>query len=362
MKTLSTRHILHVEEAEFHTDEKTGRMTGKIQIIKAGRAKGKKRDYTSQALRQAAKEGIYNGIRMFVDHSDKTPLKRSMQELVSAVESTEYNPKTDAIDGQVEFFNKDFFDYAQRAKKYMGVSASHQIMVNNVMEGRDTIQRVVKIPSADSVDWVVYPAAGGEALSFAQESEGVEDVDWEKVTLKDLKEHAPTLLEEHKKEVAKESEEPEEDPKLKKTNESEDDQPMSKAEVTRLVQEQVQSIQKASEAENEKRIAAGKKIREFVGKAGLPQRVATRIINSFADATEYVEESVKASVDDAKEEMKELGVRGPKITGNGTTQTTSASESETEAPRVHHARESVEAAFGVKTKKVEAKKDDKKED
>jgi hypothetical protein len=83
-----------------------------------------------------------------------------------------------------------------------------------------------------------------------------------------------------------------------------------------------------------------KEIRDVISKSGLPTRVQTRIINMFTDALEYSEADVKAAVDDAKEELKELGV-GPAIKGEGPTGTATGGK-----PQVAQAREGVESVFG----------------
>lgn len=344
--------ILDVSEAEFKTDETSGKMSARVKIIQAGRAKGKARKYSSASIRKAAKEGVYDGIRMFVNHSDRPPTKRSIGELVSAVESTEYDAKADAVVGNIEFFNKDFFDYAQRAKKYMGVSADHRIRVNYVQEGSERIEDVQSVELARSVDWVVYPAAGGEVISFAREGEGAEDVEWADVTLDDLKANAPKLLETYQKEMAvKEGpeEDPEEDPEkdTKKVKKDEKVVSMTPEAIKALVQEQVQSIQTAADDTRKKQVAAGKSIREVVSKSGLPPRTQARVINQFAEALEYVEADVKEAIDDAKAELKEAGA-GPRIKGMGATGDVKEGEEDSAYVSV---KESVEASFGIKKDK-----------
>lgn len=339
------KEIIDVSEAVFSKDETSGKMSARIKIIAAGKAQGKPRRYSSQAIRMAAKEGIYDGIRMFVNHSDKPPTKRGMGELVSAVEDTTYDPKADAVMGNVEFFNKDFFDYAQRARKHIGVSADHRIRVNYVQEGNQTIEDVQEIIGARSVDWVVYPAAGGEIISFVQESKGVEDVEWSEITPELLKEHAPEVY----AKIAQESdpgpdddpdddgdEEPDEGDKSKKVKES-----FTRADVAKMVQESVTEILNASEQKAKKRIDTTKKVRDFVSKSGLPGRTRDRIINQFADATEYVEADVKEAVEGAKEELKEAGAGRPRISGMGTS---GSKEGETES-KVMSVREGVESLF-----------------
>ena len=356
MDPILATEVLNASEAVFEREQpdgdaagKDGKMHAKIRLIKAGRAKGKNRDYTAGALQKAVKEGIYNGQRMFVNHSEKPPTSRSLMEMVSAIESTEWNAKDQAIDANVEIFSKDFFDYAERAHKHMGVSADHRIGVTYVQEGRNRIERVGSIVDARSVDWVVYPAAGGEVLQFAKESEGADQVEWADVTLDQIREHAPALLEEFKKTLpAKESEDddPDADPKSK-------GKPviMTQEQITQLVQEQVASVTEAANQRQSKIVETGTKIRNFLAKAGLPERTRIRIENSFAGAETYDEQQVKEAVDEAKAELKEAGV-GPRTnlgpsggSGDGTS-------------KVHSVRESVEAGFGIKSEPP--KTDDKK--
>lgn len=337
--------ILDVSEAEFNTDD-AGRMTGKVTIIKAGRAKGKRRVYTSNALRKAVKEGVYNGLRMFVNHSDKPPIKRSVGELVSAVESTEYDAKEDRIIGNLEFFNKEFFDYAQAARKYIGVSAAHRIRVAPVREGKEVLESVQEIVNGHSVDWVVYPAAGGEIISFARESEGADDVEWDEVTLELLKEKAPTVFEQIKTELAKESAGPD-DPDDDDGEEGGEEVKLSKESITKLVKEALEEHDRSTADLTKKREDTQKKVREYVSKSGLPEPIRPRLISQFSNATEYVESEVKEAVESANAELKALGF-GARVNGMGPT-TGAASTGKT-----HSVREGVENIFGVGKEKSKA--------
>jgi len=350
MGPILASEVVDASEATFHTDEETGKMSASVVIIKAGRAKNP-RNYRSTTLRKAAKEGIYNGVRMFVNHSNQPPLKRSLQEMVSAVEETTYDPKRDAIIGKVEFFNKDFFDYAQRAKPYMGVSANHRIRVGYVKEGLQTIEDVQEIVGVHSVDWVVYPSAGGEVISFAKESEGAEDVEWNEVTLDQIRENAPQVIAQLRTELAKESEDSDDDGEgTEDKKDSTEGVSLTAEQIEKLVQEQVQSIQDEMTKKASQKDATTKRVREYVSKSGLPARTQARLINLFADALEYDEDSVKESVEDAKAELKEAGA-GPKIVGMGASEGSGGESRSTVS-----VMESVEATFGIKK---EADKDKK---
>jgi len=336
------KETIDVLEATFHKDEATGKMTADVAIIKAGRAKNP-RNYRASALQKAAKEGIYNGLRMFVDHSDKPPLKRGYREMVSAVESTRWDPTLGdkgGIRGTVEFFDEKFFEQTQRAQKYVGVSADHRIKVNYVQEGQRQIEDVLEIAYARSVDWVLYPSAGGEILQFARESEGAEQVEWNDITLDELKANAPQLVAQIEAGV-------------KPATESEDDDPppaqvLTAEQISAMIAKGVQEGIQARDEKDTKRADAAKSIREFIAKSGLPNRVQGRLINMFSDALEYVEGDVQSAVEDAKEELKELGV-GPRITGEGP----SGAAATGGKPTTKSAREGVESVFGVEKKPAE---------
>lgn len=333
------KEMIDVSEATFHKDEATGKMTADVAIIKAGRAKNP-RNYRASALQKAAKEGIYNGLRMFVDHSEKPPVKRGFREMVSAVESTHWDPQLGpqgGIRGVVEFFDEKFFDQVQRAKNYVGVSADHRIKVNYVQEGQRQIEDVLEIAYARSVDWVLYPSAGGEILQFARESEGAEQVEWNDITLDELKANAPQLVAQIEAGVKPATESHDDDPPPAMT--------LTPEMVSQMIAKGVQEAISARDEKDTKRSDAQKAIREFVTKSGLPNRVQNRLISMFSDALEYVEGDVQAAVEDAKEELKELGV-GPRITGEGP----SGAASQGGKPTTKTAREGVEAMFGFDKK------------
>jgi len=265
-----------------------------------------------------------------------------MDEMVAAVESTEYDAKTDAIYGNVVYFDEKFFEKAQAAKKFMGVSADHRIRVNYVQENRKTIEDVQEIIGARSVDWVIYPSAGGEIISFARESEGADEVEWSDITLDQLKTNAPQVLEEFKASIqVKEGKDPDPEPT------PDPPENLTRAEVAKLVQEQVQTIQTQMTEDNEKKEAAAKKYRELFSKSGLPSRTQSRLISQFAGATEFSEGDAKEAVEEAKAELKEAGA-GPKITGLGPSGP-SGDDGERKTVSV---QESVNAFFGM-TKKAD---------
>lgn len=344
MPDLRAVEVTDAQEAVFNTDD-SGKMTADIAIIKAGRAKNPRR-YRATALKKAAESGIYDGARMFVDHSDKPPIKRQFRELVSAVESTRWDPDLGpegGVRGTVEFFNKEFFDQVQRSKKYVGVSVDQKNRVYFTKEGQQMIEDVVDVALVRSVDWVLFPSAGGEILSFARESEGEDQVEWTDITAETLKANNPQLYAAIQAEGKPAQESEDDDPK--------DEEKLTKDDVAKIVATAVQEAIQEVKSNETKRADTQKAVRDYVSKSGLPARTQNRIISQYSDALEYVEDDVKASVEDAKEELKELGV-GPQIRGEGPSGTAGNGK-----PTTSNAREGVETVFGF-PKASDKKKDD----
>jgi len=331
-------------ESVFSVEEADGKkkMAGKIAIIKTGMSKNR-RNYRESALKESVDKGIWNGVRMFANHSKTVPLQRPISEMVAAIESTEWNPTTKAIDADVRFFNKDFFEFAQEAKDYMGDSINAMVQGTRVRDGRGQVtEDIHRIVQPHSVDFVIYPSAGGMIHSF--EGEG-EMIDWTAITAKDIKENAAEVY----AAIQKETPPPPDPPK--------DPEPPEGG----LTQEQVNAqIAAALEArdkeqtETKKKIdAVNAKVVEAFKTAGLPEPVAKRVMSAFEGQTEFDEAAVKESIEEAKEELKVLGV-GPRIVDQGP----SGAAGEPGAKKAFSVQESVKDAFGMNKKKASDKKED----
>jgi hypothetical protein len=325
---------LDLSEATFTREEATGRMSAKIDILRVGRSKNP-RVYRESAVRGAAEDHIFDGARMFVNHSETPPLKRSLTEMVAAVESTQYNPDRQMLEGTAVFFDPAFFDYAQRAKPYMGTSIRALCRGERVREASgQVIEDIHEIVQGHSVDWVIYPAAGGAIQSFAQEAEGDETVDWSKITLEELRTNAPELVQQIESAL-----------KQNTTNASPTSEEIS-ALVKAAIDERDQKAAEAAKAQAE----AQAKVTEAVGKSGLPEVVRKRLITQLVGKTDG---EVAEAIKDAADEIKALGA-GPRITGQGNSQ--EGTQSSASHPTGISVAESVEGYFGM------AKKSDKKSD
>lgn len=351
--------LVNISESEFEVEEADGkkRLMATVRILKSGLSKNN-RNYRAKALQEAVETKKFDGMRMFINHDpSKVPMKRPMQEMVSAIESTSYNVAEEAIDARVEFFDEKFYDFAQRAKRYMGdsinalVRGSRQSLSNGAVQ--EDIQEIVQ---PRSVDWVVYPAAGGEILAFESEhSEEGEDVDWDKLTLDEVKKNAPHLVSEMEAEFKPPSGTgPEKEPD---DDDEEEALPKSRVALESIIQESIRSYATEQDSLAKKREDTGKKIRTKMETSGLPERTRARVIASFEGMTDFDDKKVQAAIDDAKEELKAVGA-GPRISGNGPSKGSAAGPVD---QKQYSVRESVEAHFGIKKEKPATDSDDSKE-
>jgi hypothetical protein len=174
-----------------------------------------------------------------------------------------------------------------------------------------------------SVDWVVFPSAGGGIEQFITEgAEGEDSVEWSELTEDMLKEHAPEL---YKSLTAREDEDDDEekpDDNGDGNGDGDDDSEESvstltaaglKAWIDQRVNEGIEAF-KQDEAAKAK---ANEQVASMVDGTTLPEPTKARIKRSFMDKS-FSEADVKESIEEAKAELKAAGV-GPKVTGMGVT-------------------------------------------
>jgi hypothetical protein len=326
-----------------------GRLTAKIRIIKAGLSKNN-RNYRPSALKRAAQEGIFDGVRMFVDHAQKgkTSLSRSFMDMVSAIESTEYDEPNQALNGNVEFFDEDFYKRVKRAQAFAGISIDSLLRGTRTPQpGGRALEDVHAFTHPRSVDWVVYPAAGGQLLATESEEEGesVGDIDWAAIeaeagtlTAEDIQKNSPTLWKLfHPEGTANKL------PVHGNAPESTAAEYVAKEEVDALVDARFEAYRKEQKRIEDLKESAAEQVRAAFATSGLPPVVRARVMHGFEGITEFKQEEVQKAIDDAKEELKAVGV-GPHISGMGPGGTP-VNDGEIKTFSV---KESVEAQFGKK--------------
>jgi hypothetical protein len=356
LRTHRVSDLFEATEAEdFQRDEATGQVRAVHTLIKAGRSKNN-REYREAALRTAVSKGMYNGLRMFMDHDrTKLPTQRSVRELVAGVEEAWYDEPTKSVKGKVLYIDREFAEKMSTGHQFMGNSMSQVVRGErrkDPVTGK-MFEDISEIISPRSCDFVVFPAAGGGLEGFVQE--GDDEVDWTSLTIEELEANLPPALAEEflKKHNTLEAATCPDcggtadaangncaNPMHKKTAappvaaES-----LTKEAVAGLIQEGIQSyINHQSSV-----VAEREKIATHISKAGLPKLTAERLIRTFSAAESFDQAAVDKIIEQTREELKAAGA-GPRLSGFGP----SGSSDPAPAPQVISAHEAVESFFGTK--------------
>ena len=322
-------------EAVFTNSEDGTRPRAEIVIIRPGQNKSggsKAKYYTAESIAEAVGNGFWAGAPMFVDHGpdEKMPKKRSARDLVSAISSKPgevWLGQEGEARGMVDFFNPEWATFAERAQEHIGISNNADIAGRRYrdMNTREMNVQVDHFTNRHSVDWVAFPAAGGGVAQFmtATESEDDMGVDWDALTPEMLAEHRPDLLTQLR---ATESDDGGGDDDGDGKDDGEETPPagLTAAQVRKMIDEGVaagvKTAQEALVEEGRKAADVRAKVGDQLASSGLPAKIRSRIAADFDGQTEYVEATVQEAIDEAKDELKELGVNiGPKPTefGNG---------------------------------------------
>lgn len=308
---MKLRETLFATEAEFD-DEKQEAL---ITIVKPG-ISANRRNHKPEAIRRAVENGIWNNSPMFLDHADdrKMPMKRSIKDLVSMIQSTDLGEDGRAR-GRVKFINREFYNVAKEAKDVIGVSMATQFK-GKQWRGHDGLsyEEVDDYVKNISVDWVAFPAAGGAIEKFLSAFESEDNVDWDKLTLDDLKQHAPTIYEEIQTEAREAAGNPPDDDTGNK-NTGGDSVP--KAEIQQMIATALEDARGSWEEDREKERQSRTQVTEFVNKAGLPPKMRGQVIDDLVEKGSFDEKMAQESVDAAWDVLKDAGLPGPKIVGAG---------------------------------------------
>lgn len=301
--------ILDAQEAVFNDEA----LTAEVTLVRPGLSQNN-RNWKPAALKKAVESGFWNGTRMFMDHQDpkKPPFKRPFSDLMSGVESARLADDGRVV-GLVQFFDEKFYNFAKRAKNYMGVSLDVRFNGSKVRQPNGRIQEEVdELVQNNSVDWVVYPAAGGAIDRFLSAQESEDDVKWDDITPEMIQEHAPELF----ARIQESKQEPVDD-KNKKTPPASGNGDASKSptDLKAFVDERIQEARESWEEESRIKATAKRQIEAKVGEAALPDKAKKQIIASFDGAAEYDESRVQESIDSMKDLLKDAG--GPNVRGMG---------------------------------------------
>lgn len=315
-------------------EEVDGKMMATVRILKAGKSKNK-RTYPPHVVKEAVEKKVFDQNPMFIDHDRKRgePQQRSVNEMVSVVESTSYDETTQSALGRVQFFDRSFYEKLQHATDHIGVSINSMITGERRTVAGEVQEDVTGWGRGRSVDWVLYPAAGGQILAFEDEDDNTMSVDWSKLTPEELKKNNPALFQ-----AIQESAEPVKEETKKPKVETTSSEPVD---IAKVVAEAIAEERKKNDEKAARQKTAADSVRDAFKNSGLPQRTQARVMQSFEGVEEYKEQDVADAIKNAKEELESAGA-GPRIRNMGPT----GGEGK-KAPATFSAQESIRNAFGM---------------
>lgn len=341
MTKISGREVFQATEATADDD---GRLW--ITIIKEGVSQNN-RNYQRKALIDAVDKRVYENARMFVDHTDGPPLKRSIRELVSGIGEvvldTSFPDGLARVRGEVKWFNKDFEEFAGKAKEHIGVSHDAMLRGSRSMRNGRRYEDIDGITKAHSVDWVIYPSAGGGFEQFVAK-EGVEmtdAIDWDAIDEDMLKEHKPEL---YKALTANRATESEDDPDDEDEDDEENGQEsvkLSRRAVESLIESSLDKALTKVQQKAEAKAEAFRATEALVESSTLPKLTKARVVKSFRGAESFDKKAVEKAIEEAKAEV--AAIAGPRVRAMGPSGAAAGSTKSVVTGRAH---ESIASVFG----------------
>ena len=280
----------------------------KVILIEAGTNFSKKRHYPERTLKEAAM--IFSGLKMFIDHptqrEEVEKPERSIEHWVATIIESWYEDRK--IMARVQI-HKDWFweslSEDETFRNHIGISINTAGRFSMKMIDGEMMQVVEELTSPKSVDWVTEPGARGrvEALIESAYQKSIQEDDHtmlEKITLKELKESRPDLVEAISKSIQESASNKDKDAKIKKLEEDN----------IKLKETQKEKEVSENNAKNES------KVKDLVESSKLPVACKEKVIaahkgKSF-DSEEALTKLVESAIKEEFEYAKRLGV-GVKI-------------------------------------------------
>ena len=164
-------NLLTLTEAKL--DLKSGELTA--VFLQPGLNRSGARYYPKSAIKEAVDAGMFNGLKMYLNHGTPQELasrpERSLTDWVSTIKETWVDPSTGAgmakikvVQGWFKNFLKDLQEAG--ALPEIGLSIFAQGKVKPEKRDGKMTHVVEKFKSAMSVDWVTEPGAGGRVTAI----------------------------------------------------------------------------------------------------------------------------------------------------------------------------------------------------
>lgn len=304
------------------------------------------RYYTKDAIREAVDNGMFNNLKMFMNHQTPQEMsqrpERSVTDWVSTLKET-WVDSNGAAKGKVRVVQSWFSGFLKDLQESgaigeIGLSIFAQGKVKPTrMEGRQT-NVVERFQKAMSVDWVTEPGAGGRVDQMWESYQPIAHKEQElnvlasmdaSEAIKTLKESRPDVLEQLAKQYKDESDA---EARLQEATSAVEGlmEKVAQLEKERVEAEKVLADSKANQVKD-KQLAF---VVEALGKSGLPQMAKDRIKDALMVSVHSTEdgqfdqtkvegtlkESVDAETSYINSLVKESGGKG--IVGLGSTEST----------------------------------------
>jgi hypothetical protein len=319
-------YVSNLKEAGASYNAKTGELT--LTVIKPGLNTSKSRFYPASVLKRDA--SIFENAKMFADHQTDKEAKDRPEGSVNNWVAQLGKPWAEAdgtIRAKAKVIDPPFKEKLESLQtagllSEMGVSI-RAIGVGaeaEVADGSETVKTnmIERLVAARSVDFVTYPGAGGRCEVL--ESDRSDEFDVDLLTVQQLKERRPDLLE------LIESNAREEVAKVKTL-----EQQLQESEAARVaaVQKAADAETKLTEATNQaKKAETATKLSDLLKEAKLPAKAEERLKKQFENATEVT--GMKEAIDYEKEYIASLApgatVRNMGAKDNGIVDTQEADE------------------------------------
>ena len=172
----------------------------RVEFISHGTTRDGKRYYPKQVLEAAAKAGVFDGAKMYLNHSDPASDARRGHRDLRDWGATIKTGTVEVVEGNVRAVCHAHLQEAKAilddpiAKASVGLSHDSFVkMGKKKINGKD-LQVVESIESCNSVDFVPTGNANGRVLEAAQTEEQT-DMGLTELTLEQLREARPDLIE-----------------------------------------------------------------------------------------------------------------------------------------------------------------------
>lgn len=325
-----------------------------VTIIEAGVNKSGTRFYSPSMLENHAK--MFEGTKMYVDHLTPQQEKalggmpRSVRDLVATLKETWWDAGSQSVKGRAKVVQDWFMELLLNDPTAVGVSIDVLGTSRNGVIGGQRLRVAESFTKARSVDFVTLPGAGGKIDSILEAHKTEVDLmALETITLADLKEHRPDLIQEAVLETASTTTD----------NGGAAEDMLTKEDVSEMIREAVAEATETVKANADKLVAQANHraaIKEALAASRLPENSQTAIYESLHDAEfaatedkasdEVCKEAVTAAIETKKAEIKEWA-GSARVSGMGASAAMFEAEG-ADAPVSTPIHDSVMQAIGIK--------------